>query len=293
MNPSFATAVTPARLLLMEGVKRHGSHATIEALESVGHTVLQNVISPPFSAAVRRLLAALDLIVIDITDSGRDFLPFLPQLNAALGITALRPRVLCYATKHRNPEFVLAVEKCGAQYVRVSDPLLLLEAIDLTLSRTRQLEQHGPSFSIIHRFSQKGTSWCAPGEEVTGVLLIHGQQSFQLGLGLAQRLVFDFLANHRRLAMDAHQIAAGLAGEWFYREHAANSGHKQLKKIRVATVKVLVQRIREALALSFAAANLPFESQDVLRSCPAEGSSRVLYRLCADVRWLHVDAESR
>jgi hypothetical protein len=91
------------------------------------------------------------------------------------------------------------------------------------------------------------------------------------------------------LALDSHQIASGLDGEWFYREHAANSGHKQLRKIRTATVKVLVQRIREALKSSFAAAHLRFDSRDVLRSCPAEGSRRVLYKLCADVQWLHVD----
>jgi hypothetical protein len=84
------------------------------------------------------------------------------------------------------------------------------------------------------------------------------------------------------------QIVSGLSGDWFYREHASNSGRRQVKKIRRATVKVLVQRIREAMASTFAKAHTRFDPCDVLRSWPAEGSTRVLYKLHADVHWDHV-----
>jgi hypothetical protein len=104
---------------------------------------------------------------------------------------------------------------------------------------------------------------------------------------MVERLVFDFLAHHRRIALDSLQIVAGLSGDWFYRDHAANSGHKQVKRIRRATVKVLIQRIRKAMASTLARAGLRLDPYDVLRSCPAEGTNRVLYKLHGDVRWVH------
>jgi hypothetical protein len=51
---------------------------------------------------------------------------------------------------------------------------------------------------------------------------------------------------------------------------------------------VLVQRIREAMASTFAKAQVNFDPCDVLRSWPAEGSTTVLYKLHADVHWDHV-----
>jgi hypothetical protein len=80
---------------------------------------------------------------------------------------------------------------------------------------------------------------------------------------------------------------SGLSGGWLFRDHASNSGHRQGKKIRRATIKVLVQRIREAMAGAFEEAHLNFDPRNVLRSCYTEGSKRVLYKLQADVRWRH------
>jgi hypothetical protein len=84
-----------------------------------------------------------------------------------------------------------------------------------------------------------------------------------------------------------------MSGDWFYRDHAANSGHEQVKRIRRATVKVLVQRIREAMATTFAKTGLRFDPRDVLRSCPAEGTNKVMYKLHADARWHHVGGHFR
>jgi hypothetical protein len=223
-------------------------------------------------------------VLLDVTTESADVLKTVEELHAAIGFCNVRPRVLCFSTTHRNAQFVLEIEKTG-RFVRVDGPAMTLEAVDLLLAETNQLERNGPCFQIIHRFSQ-GT--CTPGEEISAVFLAHNGNLFQLPLALAQRLVFDFLAEHRRIALDSLQIVSGLSGDWFYRDHAANSGHRQTKKIRRPTVKVLVQRIREAMESAFAAAHVQFNPADVLRSCPAEGSKRVLYKLHADVRWRHV-----
>jgi hypothetical protein len=98
--------------------------------------------------------------------------------------------------------------------------------------------------------------------------------------------VFDFLAQGRRIALDSSQIVAGLGG-WFYRDHAENSGHKQVKRVRRTTVKVIIQRIRGAMASTFSEAGLRFDPYEVLRSCPAEGTNRVLYKIHGGVRWVH------
>jgi hypothetical protein len=145
------------------------------------------------------------------------------------------------------------------------------------------LKHHGPNFEIVHRFS---TGVCTPGEEIAAILLRHGDAFFQLPLGLVDRLVFDLLAR-RRLAIDSLQIVSSLAADWFYLEHAANSGHRQLRKVRQPTIKVSIQRIRDAMSAAFDTLQLKFDPHQVLRSCAAEGTNRVLYKLCAHVSWRH------
>jgi len=194
-----------------------------------------------------------------------------------------RARLLCFSTVHRNPHFVLGLQNCGVRYARISNPAMLLEAVELILAEVAQFENNRPRFQIVHRFSQGS---CAPGEEISAIQLEHGGSHVQLPLALAQRFVFNYLAEHRQIALDSSQIASGLKG-WFYREHAGNSGLRQVTRIRVATIKVLVQRIRRAMASAFAKVQVKRDPCDVLRSLPAEGSKRVLYKLLADVHWDH------
>lgn len=254
-------------------------------LRAHGYCSQHITISHPISAQVRSLLTAADIVLLDLTTSTEDMLYTISELQAAIGICNLRPRILSFSSVCRRPQFVLNAQQCGARYVRITAPEVLFEAIDLLLAEMDELERKGPRFEIIHTFSRFG--WCAPGEEISAVLLSHGGSFFQLPLGLAQRFVFDFLAQ-RRIAVDSLQVVSGLAGNWFYREHASNTGQRQLKKIRRPTVKVIIQRIREAMASTFADAQLEFRPYDVLRSCYADGSKRVLYKLHADVRWRHV-----
>ncbi len=141
--------------------------------------------------------------------------------------------------------------------------------------------------SVLHRPARVESGSCAPGEEISAIFLVHRQRHFQLPLGLAQRLLFDFFAQHRRISLDSLQILSGLTGDWFYRDHAANSGCRQTRKIRRQAIKVLVQRIREAMEFVFEQARLTCDPWDVLRSRSAVGTKRALYRLHAEVYWSH------
>jgi hypothetical protein len=290
MQASPETIYAPRRLkprqILMLGNTHSGDFLSALKLE---HNVVTVHLATPIPTQLRTPLSTADILLVDLTTVTSAELKILDQLNALIGISNLSPRLLCCSAVHRNPHFELAVEKYGARYVRVSNPAILLDAIDLVIAERDELQRNGPCFQVIHRFSQGG---CAPGEEVSAILLAHGGRFFQLPLPLAQRLVFNLLAEHRRIALDSLQIVSALTADWFYRDHAANSGHRQVKKIRRPTVKVLVQRIREALASTFTEAKLKFDPCNVLCSCPAEGSKRVLYKLQAEIRWHHVDGEN-
>ena len=278
---TLAPACIKARMLLYR--EADGRDSIQEVIRSNGyHVVVRNeIIQTPNEL---KSLPGVDIVLVDITSSSHKVLATVQALNAAIGICRVRPRLLCFSRAYRSPKFVLPIEKCGARYVRVESLSTLVEAIDLLLAEMNELDRNGPTFRIVHRFSQGS---CAPGEEVSAVLLVHNGDFRQLPLAVVERLVFELLAQRRRIALDSLQIVSAMSGDWFFREHAANSGHKQIKRLRRATVKVIIQRIRDAMATTFGKANLCFDSHDVLRSCLAEGTNRVLYRLQADVRWRH------
>ncbi len=259
------------------------SVAAPEAFRAQGNDVVLANISSPIPVRVRTLLSTVDIVLLDITEGGNNTVNIIHELNAAIGICSFRPRLLCFSSAHRNPQFVLGVQKSGARYVRVSSPEMVLEAIDLLIAEINELEKNGPRFRIVHRYSQ---GICAPGEEISAVLFEYAERQFQLPLGLTERFVFDFIAQ-RRLAVDSLQIVSGLTGDRFYSQHAANSGCKQIRKIRRPTIKVSAQRIRDAMGSTFIRAKTGFDPYRVLRSCFAEGTNRVLYKLCSQVHWQH------
>jgi hypothetical protein len=260
-----------------------GPKSWLENLRAFGCLAEQMPLCRPISLNVRTLLAAVDVVLLDLTTSSHDVLETIRDLVSVIGICMPRPRLLCFSSAHRNPHFVLGVQKSGARYVRISSPEMLLEAVDLLVAEIHEPERNGPCFQIVHRFSQ---GICAPGEEISAVLLERAGDFFQLPLGLTERFVFDFVAQ-RRLAVDSLQIVSGLSGDRFYSQHAANSGHKQVNKVRRPTIKVSAQRIRDGMSSAFDEARVGFDPYDVLRSCLAEGTNRVLYKLCAQVRWQH------
>lgn len=273
-----------ARVVICGDPDKAGS--LLEAIQAQGHQAVCQKIPHQFSSNVRCLLSNSDIVLVDVTSASSGILKSIEQLHAANAAFNVGPRLLCFSTAHRNPHFVMAAKKWGAQYVRVDGVEMLCEAVNLLYAEIKELERKGPCFEILHRFSQGS---CAPGEEIAGVFLVNNEIPLQLPLGLAQRFVFEFLAQHRRIALDAQQILSGLLGDWFYRDHAANSGQRQLKKIRRPAVKVVMQRIREAMHSTFNHAGVNLDAYSVLRSYPVEGSKRVLYKLIAHVRWRHLD----
>lgn len=224
-----------------------------------------------------------DVVLIDVSAGSESRIEAVRRARSAICMAGSTTSILCFSVNHRNPRFVLEVMKCGARYVRVGNPAMLVEAVEILLAETAQTLHSGPCFRIRHRFSLGS---CAPGEEISVIELLQNGISFQLPLSLSSRLLFNYIAENRTLALDAFQIASGLNG-WFYREHGLNGGVRQTAKVRVARVKVLVQRIRRAMAATFEKAALTCNAYDVLRSFPAEGSKRALYRLRADIRWDH------
>lgn len=256
----------------------------LDPIRSHGYDVVVADLSRPSAAHVRVLLQSVEVVLIDVSMATREILATIHDLSASIGVCDVAPRLLCFSSAHRNSQFVLAIEKCGVRYVRISDSAMLLEAIDLLRTEMDELRRNGPCFHILHRFAGK---ICAPGEEISAVLFPRATARPQLPLALSERLVFDFLAQHRGVAFDSRQIASGLRGGWFYRDHAANSGVLQVVKVRVPAVKVIVQRIREAMATVFEEARVKIDPLNVLQSWPAAGSNRVLYKLAAEIKFRH------
>jgi hypothetical protein len=232
----------------------------------------------------RLLISTADILLLDVTHGGEEAVEMTRRIRSDICIAGATTRILCFSTVHRNPRFAIALEKSNARYVRVNDAGMLLEAVEQALTEISDTYRDGPSFQIIHRFSRGA---CGPGEEIKSCSLEFNGGLFQLSLPLTGRFLFNHLAENRPIALDACQIVAGLSGGWFYREHSGNSGIRQAAKVRIATVKVLIQRIRRSMASTFARAGLICNPYDVLRSFPAEGSTRALYKLHANVRWEH------
>jgi hypothetical protein len=280
MESSMADAGTTSRILLASGID-----AMLDPIHSRGHEVIVEDISRSSTARLHMFVSSVDIVLLNVTASSRDIMAMIRDLMAVIGACDVAPRVLCFSAAHRNSDFVRAIQKYGAGYVRVSDSAMLLEAIDLLLADMDELRRNGPCFHMLHRFSHGA---CGPGEEAAAVLYPCAGELFQLPLALSGRLVFNFLAEHPRIAFDSKQIASGLRGGWFYRDHAANSGVRQLVKVRVPAVKVIIQRSREAMSVAFEHAHVRIDPFDVLQSLPAAGSgNRILYKLKAEVIFRH------
>jgi hypothetical protein len=273
----------PAAILVLDSTG--ASELLVEALQSHGHSVACTKRGHLVSEDVRRALSGTDIVLLDVTNASSEIVTRIEQFHAVTSACNVGPRLLCFSTAHRNPHFVMAVKKWEAQYVRVDGMGMLCEAINLLSTEIKELARTRPCFEIVHKFSQ---GICAAGEEIESCFLQSSEGLLQLPLGLTQRLMFDFFGQHRQVALDARQIASRMSGDWFFRDHGANSGHRQLKRIRPPAVKVNVQRLRDAMAYVFTKAHMHIDPYQVLRSYPAEGSKRVLYKLVADVRWRHI-----
>jgi hypothetical protein len=102
---------------------------------------------------------------------------------------------------------------------------------------------------------------------------------------LALRLLFDYLAIHRRSAQSATQIAAGMCSQ-FYEEHGSNSGTPSKRRISRSAVKEYVKRIRKALGIAMQEEGFACRHPELLISHRTVGNE-VLYSLHAAVGWIH------
>jgi len=146
----------------------------------------------------------------------------------------------------------------------------------------------GPRFRIVHRFREPGAD-CLPGEEISLIVLIHRGREYLLPISLALRILFDYLARHRRLPQNAVQIVSGMQADAFYVRHGANAqtGARQTRRFSRSAIKEYVKRLRRLLQVAFREAGLKLDPFAVLVSKPTEGNE-VHYRLRATVEWIHL-----
>lgn len=170
----------------------------------------------------------------------------------------------------------------------------VLNVVDLLIAEMNHLRAAGPHFRIVHRFRMPGVTGCLPGEEVCAVFLVYRGREYQLRLSLAQRLIFEFLARHSRLAQSARQIEWGIRADEFYTLHAKNAAGRTAatRKIPRSSIKVHIERLGQALDCAFREAGLTIDPGTVLVRTDTAGNE-VCFRLKATCTWIHIDLTAR
>jgi hypothetical protein len=165
----------------------------------------------------------------------------------------------------------------------------VIQEIDVLVAERRGLAAAGPHFRVLHKF-REFEPYCCAGEEVGGVLLVYRSREYMLPLSLALLLLFDYLARNRRLPQSAAQVVAGLRNHPFYARHGMNakSGVKLTRRFSHSSIKVYIERTRQALQAAFDEAGANLNPFAVLISEETEGNM-VRYRLKATVEWIHLD----
>jgi hypothetical protein len=141
---------------------------------------------------------------------------------------------------------------------------------------------------ILHRFAEEGTLFCSAGEEIWAVVLVSQETEIPLRIGLALRLLVDYLARTRHIPQSATQIAAGIRYSTFHLKHGHRGGIAQRRKISRSFVREYVKRLRQALEIASLEAGVAMDPNRVLVSCPTVGAE-ILYQLKATVEWAHVE----
>jgi hypothetical protein len=169
----------------------------------------------------------------------------------------------------------------------------VLNTVDLLIAEITHLRTAGPHFRIVHRFRMPGSD-CLAGEEIVACWLVYRSNEYQLRLTLTQRLIFDYLARHSRLAQSACQIELGIRADDFCRFHAenANGGTALTRRVPRSAVRVHIHRIHLALSLAFHEAGMRIDPGKVLLVQDTAGNE-VTYRLRATCNWTHIDLTSR
>ena len=157
----------------------------------------------------------------------------------------------------------------------------LLQEVDFLAAEQQQQAARGPEFVIfhlrVHNERNEDEFRCIPDEEqVVSVMLRHDQKTYQMPLSPSSLVVFDILSACR-LGRTARQIVSD--------DRERNSIVSPA--LRVASVKLLIRRIRQQMQAAFQEAGLKLDARSVLRSEQIDGRS-VCYRLVAIRRWVHI-----
>jgi len=169
----------------------------------------------------------------------------------------------------------------------------VLNKVDLLVAEITHLRTAGPHFRIVHRFRMPGSS-CLPGEECFAVFLVSRAREYQLRLTLAQRLIFEYLAKHSRLAQSARQIELGIRADDFFRFHAKNANGRTTltRRIPRSSIKEHIRRLHYAIELVFQETGLCIDPRKVLIVQDTVGNE-VGYKLRATCSWNHIDLTAR
>jgi hypothetical protein len=174
----------------------------------------------------------------------------------------------------------------GREWFMSADLLSIAERAEVLLAELVGLSQRGPLLRIAHRFQRLGTE-CQAGEEIWAISVVNRGREALLPLGLALRLVVNYLAETRHIPQSATQIAAGMRRSAFYVKHGMNSGILSKRKISRSAVKEYVKRIRKAFGISFREVALALDPKRVLVSKTTVGNE-IHYQLRARIEWVHL-----
>jgi hypothetical protein len=171
-----------------------------------------------------------------------------------------------------------------------NSPSPVLNIVDLLVAEITHLRSAGPHFRIVHRFRMPGSIGCLAGEEVAAVFFVYRGHEYQLRLSLAQRLIFEYLAKHSRLAQSARQIELGIRADDFFRDHAKNANGRTtlVRRIPRSSIKEHIRRLHYAIELVFQEAGLRVDPRKVLIVQETVGNE-VGYKLKATCSWTHID----
>jgi hypothetical protein len=170
-----------------------------------------------------------------------------------------------------------------------ADLLPIAERAEVLLAELAGLSQRGPLLRIAHRFQRLGTD-CQAGEEIWAISIVNRGREALLPLGLALRLVVNYLAETRHIPQSATHIAAGMRRSTFYLRHGMNSGIPSKRKISRSAVKEYVKRIRKAFDLSLREIGLNLDPKRVLVSKTTMGNE-IHYQLRARIEWVHLGSD--
>ena len=164
----------------------------------------------------------------------------------------------------------------------------VFQEIEFLLAEGDRSLASGPNFTIVHSHSHS-EGGCWPGEEIAFISYIYRSREFPLRLPATLRILFDYFAQHRHFPQTASQVESGVKADEFYVRHGLSAGttRKTTRRIRRASIKQYVSRIREALGWVFQEAGVDLEPCNVLLSEATVGKE-VFYRLKANVHWVHL-----